>query len=198
MPHCGLVPFIILFFSRVVEWLDEYHPGSFRQAQVSFSTRIPSAFPLGDAATMSTNVCLYRYSKLFISPGFINAIDYNNSDLIGSVKWLHTHNLKMNFFKSHSSFVVGFHYFCFRTTESRNYFFFSYEHIFWAALHDCLVFTALLFQVFSLHFFLDLFYLFVKFQIKPLLETLLIVLCCVLLIILTLYMAMTFQSSKIS
>ncbi|CAG2069320.1 unnamed protein product, partial [Timema podura] len=43
----------------VVEFLDEYHPGSFRQAQVSFSTRIPNAFPLGDAMTMSTNVCLY-------------------------------------------------------------------------------------------------------------------------------------------
>nr|CAD7407147.1 unnamed protein product [Timema cristinae] len=39
----------------VVEFLDEYHPGSFRQAQVSFSTRIPNAFPLGDAMTMSTN-----------------------------------------------------------------------------------------------------------------------------------------------
>jgi hypothetical protein len=46
--------------SRVVEWLDEYHPGSFRQAQVSFSTRIPSAFPLGDAMTMSTNIRLYN------------------------------------------------------------------------------------------------------------------------------------------
>nr|CAD7579704.1 unnamed protein product [Timema californicum] len=44
----------------VVEFLDEYHPGSFRQAQVSFSTRIPNAFPLGDAMTMSTNVCLYN------------------------------------------------------------------------------------------------------------------------------------------
>lgn len=50
------------FLIWVVEWLDEYHPGSFRQAQVSFSTRIPSAFPLGDAATMSTNVCLYSAS----------------------------------------------------------------------------------------------------------------------------------------
>lgn len=46
----------------MVEWLDEYHPGSFRQAQVSFSTRIPSAFPLGDAMTMSNNVCLYHTS----------------------------------------------------------------------------------------------------------------------------------------
>lgn len=48
------------FLIWVVEWLDEYHPGSFRQAQVSFSTRIPNAFPLGDAMTMSTDVCLYN------------------------------------------------------------------------------------------------------------------------------------------
>lgn len=48
------------FLIWVVEWLDEYHPGSFRQAQVSFSTRIPSAFPLGDAMSMSTSVSLYN------------------------------------------------------------------------------------------------------------------------------------------
>lgn len=47
------------FLIWVIEWLDEYHPGSFRQAQVSFSTRIPSAFPLGDAMSMSTTVSLY-------------------------------------------------------------------------------------------------------------------------------------------
>lgn len=40
--------------------MDEYHPGSFRQAQVSFSTRIPSAFPLGDSLSMSTTVSLYN------------------------------------------------------------------------------------------------------------------------------------------
>nr|XP_024216080.1 dmX-like protein 2 isoform X4 [Halyomorpha halys] len=50
------------FLIWVVDWLDEYHPGSFRQAQVSFSTRIPSAFPLGDAITMSNNICLYHTS----------------------------------------------------------------------------------------------------------------------------------------
>lgn len=47
------------FLIWVIEWLDEYHPGAFRQAQVSFSTRIPSAFPLGDAMSMSTTVSLY-------------------------------------------------------------------------------------------------------------------------------------------
>ncbi|XP_044020160.1 dmX-like protein 2 isoform X2 [Aphidius gifuensis] len=45
-----------------VEWLDEYHPGSFRQAQISFSTRIPNAFPLGDASTMSHNVSMYSHN----------------------------------------------------------------------------------------------------------------------------------------
>ncbi|XP_037805529.1 dmX-like protein 2 [Lucilia sericata] len=44
----------------VVEWLDDYYPGSFRQAQVSFSTRIPNAFPLGDSMSMSTMVSLYN------------------------------------------------------------------------------------------------------------------------------------------
>ncbi|XP_059484944.1 dmX-like protein 2 [Neocloeon triangulifer] len=48
------------FLIWVVEWLDEYHAGSFRQAQVSFSTRIPNAFPLGDAMTMSTNISLFN------------------------------------------------------------------------------------------------------------------------------------------
>lgn len=43
----------------LVEWLDESCPGSFRQAQVSFSSRIPNAIPLGDALTMSHNVRLY-------------------------------------------------------------------------------------------------------------------------------------------
>lgn len=44
----------------VIEWLDDYYPGSYRQAQVSFSTRIPSAFPLGDAMSMSTTVSLFN------------------------------------------------------------------------------------------------------------------------------------------
>ena len=34
-------------------------PGSFRQPQISFSSRIPTAIPLGDAATMSHNIALY-------------------------------------------------------------------------------------------------------------------------------------------
>lgn len=49
----------------LVEWLDETSPGTFRQAQVSFSSRIPSAIPLSDASTMSHNISLYSpYSYL--------------------------------------------------------------------------------------------------------------------------------------
>ncbi|KAK3861276.1 hypothetical protein Pcinc_032726 [Petrolisthes cinctipes] len=43
----------------IVDFLDDY-PGSFRQAQVSFSARIPNALPLGDAMTMSPNLAIYN------------------------------------------------------------------------------------------------------------------------------------------
>uniref|UniRef100_A0A0P5RMU8 DmX protein 2 n=1 Tax=Daphnia magna TaxID=35525 RepID=A0A0P5RMU8_9CRUS len=44
----------------LVDWLDEYNPGSFRQAQVSFSSRLPNAVPLGDASTLSTHLALFN------------------------------------------------------------------------------------------------------------------------------------------
>ncbi|CAM1299293.1 DMXL1 (predicted), partial [Pycnogonum litorale] len=48
------------FLVWLVEWLDEYSPGLFRQAQVSFSSRIPNALPLGDAMTMNNKITLYN------------------------------------------------------------------------------------------------------------------------------------------
>lgn len=47
------------FLVWLVDWLDECSPGSFRQALVSFSSRIPAAIPLGDAATLSHHLALY-------------------------------------------------------------------------------------------------------------------------------------------
>ena len=44
----------------VADFLDEYQPGEFRQAQVSFSSRIPNALPIGDAMTMGSGVCIYN------------------------------------------------------------------------------------------------------------------------------------------
>ena len=44
----------------VVDFLDEYQPGEFRQAQVSFSSRIPNAIPIGDASTMSSNISVFN------------------------------------------------------------------------------------------------------------------------------------------
>ena len=44
----------------VADFLDEYQPGEFRQAQVSFSSRIPNAIPIGDASTMSSNITVFN------------------------------------------------------------------------------------------------------------------------------------------
>lgn len=46
-----------------VDWLDEYLPGMFRQAQVSFVSRIPVAFPTGDANSLSRSVVMYACNK---------------------------------------------------------------------------------------------------------------------------------------
>ncbi|XP_062944783.1 dmX-like protein 2 isoform X7 [Cynocephalus volans] len=42
-----------------IKYLDEYNPGIFRQVQVSFSSRIPVAFPSGDASSLSKNIVMY-------------------------------------------------------------------------------------------------------------------------------------------
>ncbi|XP_059910483.1 dmX-like protein 1 isoform X3 [Gadus macrocephalus] len=46
-----------------VDWLDEYQPAMYRQAQVSFVSRIPVAFPTGDANTLSRSVTMYACNK---------------------------------------------------------------------------------------------------------------------------------------
>ncbi|XP_062854976.1 dmX-like protein 1 isoform X2 [Trichomycterus rosablanca] len=46
-----------------VDWLDEYQPGMFRQAQVSFASRIPVAFPNDDANSLSRSVVMYACNK---------------------------------------------------------------------------------------------------------------------------------------
>ncbi|XP_075128224.1 dmX-like protein 1 [Leptodactylus fuscus] len=46
-----------------VDWLDEYQPGMFRQVQVSFSCRIPVAFPTGDANSLCRSVVMYASTK---------------------------------------------------------------------------------------------------------------------------------------
>ncbi|KAI1301706.1 DmX-like protein 2 [Halotydeus destructor] len=49
----------------LIEYLDETSPGSFRQAKVSFSSRIPDAIPVGDAGTISHNLFLYSPTTYF-------------------------------------------------------------------------------------------------------------------------------------
>nr|XP_014347443.1 PREDICTED: dmX-like protein 2 isoform X3 [Latimeria chalumnae] len=42
-----------------IKYLDEFNPGIFRQVQVAFSSRIPVAFPSGDANSLSNNIMMY-------------------------------------------------------------------------------------------------------------------------------------------
>ncbi|XP_044135572.1 LOW QUALITY PROTEIN: dmX-like protein 2 [Bufo gargarizans] len=42
-----------------VNYLDEYNHGIFRQVQIAFSSRIPVAFPSGDASSLSKNIMMY-------------------------------------------------------------------------------------------------------------------------------------------
>ncbi|XP_032873372.1 dmX-like protein 1 isoform X3 [Amblyraja radiata] len=46
-----------------VDWLDEYQPGMFRQVQISFASRIPVAFPTGDANSLSKSIVMYACTK---------------------------------------------------------------------------------------------------------------------------------------
>lgn len=43
----------------LVDWLDEYMPGSYRQAQVSFHAKLPNSIPVGDAVSLTNSVFLY-------------------------------------------------------------------------------------------------------------------------------------------
>jgi hypothetical protein len=43
----------------LVDWLDEYLPGNFRQAQVSFHAKLPNSIPVGDAMSLTNGVFLY-------------------------------------------------------------------------------------------------------------------------------------------
>lgn len=67
------------FLVWLVDWLDEYTAFCFRQAQVSFSCRIPHAVPILDARTMSSNLLLYcKYSKMDIKSAMkLSESDHN-------------------------------------------------------------------------------------------------------------------------
>ncbi|OWA51395.1 DmX-like protein 2 [Hypsibius exemplaris] len=54
------------FLVWLVEWLDEEQPGSFRQPQVSFASRIPQALPLGDSVTTCSNLEVYSTHSSYL------------------------------------------------------------------------------------------------------------------------------------
>jgi hypothetical protein len=49
---------------RLIDHLDESTPFTFHQAQASFSSRLPRAFPVPDARSMASSLLMYsNYSK---------------------------------------------------------------------------------------------------------------------------------------
>ncbi|XP_062404606.1 dmX-like protein 2 isoform X1 [Sardina pilchardus] len=52
-----------------IKYLDEFIPGIFRQVQVTFSSRIPVAFPTGDANSLSKNIMMYACTPSEVDSG---------------------------------------------------------------------------------------------------------------------------------
>ncbi|NP_001289164.1 dmX-like protein 2 [Danio rerio] len=61
-----------------VKYLDEFIPGIFRQVQVSFSSRIPVAFPTGDANSLSKNIMMYACT--FMDQDSCSALEEKRSE----------------------------------------------------------------------------------------------------------------------
>ncbi|XP_029797416.1 dmX-like protein 1 isoform X2 [Suricata suricatta] len=86
-----------------VDWLDEYQPGMFRQVQVSFVSRIPVAFPTGDANSLCTSIVMYACTKnvdLAIQQGKQkpSSLTRSTSMLISSAHSKSTNSLKLSIF----------------------------------------------------------------------------------------------------
>ncbi len=54
-----LTLFFIFYSNRLVDWLDEYIPGNYRQPLVSFHAKLPNAISVGDAISLTNSVFLY-------------------------------------------------------------------------------------------------------------------------------------------
>uniref|UniRef100_A0A8C3XNZ1 DmX-like protein 1 n=1 Tax=Chelydra serpentina TaxID=8475 RepID=A0A8C3XNZ1_CHESE len=86
-----------------VDWLDEYQPGMFRQVQVSFVSRIPVAFPTGDANSLCRSIVMYACTKnvdLAIQQGKQKPLGLTRSSsmLISSAHSKSTNSLKLSIF----------------------------------------------------------------------------------------------------
>uniref|UniRef100_A0A8C2SY78 Dmx like 1 n=1 Tax=Coturnix japonica TaxID=93934 RepID=A0A8C2SY78_COTJA len=86
-----------------VDWLDEYQPGMFRQVQVSFVSRIPVAFPTGDANSLCRSIVMYACTKnvdLAIQQGRQKppGLTRSSSMLISSGHSKSTNSLKLSIF----------------------------------------------------------------------------------------------------
>ena len=61
--------FVFFFqFERLIDWLDEHMPGTYRQPQVSFHAKLPNTMPVGDAFSLTNSVFLYSQKLKKFSP----------------------------------------------------------------------------------------------------------------------------------
>uniref|UniRef100_A0A8D2LIY4 Dmx like 1 n=1 Tax=Varanus komodoensis TaxID=61221 RepID=A0A8D2LIY4_VARKO len=86
-----------------VDWLDEYQPGMFRQVQVSFVSRIPVAFPTGDANSLCRSIVMYACTKnvdLALQQGKqkTSSLGHSSSMLISSGHNKSSNSLKLSIF----------------------------------------------------------------------------------------------------
>ncbi|XP_060091539.1 dmX-like protein 1 isoform X1 [Heteronotia binoei] len=86
-----------------VGWLDEYQPGMFRQVQVSFVSRIPVAFPTGDANSLCRSIVMYACTRnvdLAIQQGKqkLSSFGHSCSMLISSGHSKSSNSLKLSIF----------------------------------------------------------------------------------------------------
>lgn len=72
----------------LVDWLDEYLPGNYRQPLVSFHAKLPNAISIGDAMSLTNSVFLYSQQMQLFSAAtqtYINEKRSNNNASISSL-----------------------------------------------------------------------------------------------------------------
>ncbi len=65
----------------LVDWLDEYLLGNYRQVQVSFHAKLPNTVPVGDAMSLTDSVFLYTEPIRLINSSIKNENEENEDEL---------------------------------------------------------------------------------------------------------------------
>jgi hypothetical protein len=80
----------------LVDWLDEYMPGNYRQAQVSFHAKLPNSVPVGDAVSLTNQVFLYIEPSKVSVPGQMKNASKDPNDDFNDSKSSNGENASLN------------------------------------------------------------------------------------------------------